>query len=234
MPDPTKAGLLRALGRVVRGLSMLFWGLGMTALVYVKMVQTETAETPAVEDFSPLTFAAALFLSALLWFGLDHLRDFQRQERIWQRALNRAQIFAVVDAGLAPFLFWWHQFPAVPLYAACAGLLLISSLLLLLQINCVLQRLCAMLPDETLRAETKLFTTFNIALLLLVFAGVAAYFLLSRMTFPPYLIGHWIEAVQASGVWLVLFMILLPLAMTLALIWKIKEVIFSSLLTEER
>jgi hypothetical protein len=37
------------------------------------------------------------------------------------------------------------------------------------------------------------------------------------------------DAAAAAGIWPALFLILMPLAMTMALLWKIKEVIFSSL-----
>jgi len=229
MPDTAKAELLRALGRLVRGLSTLFWGLALTGLVGLQMVYLETAQAVWRETFSPPAFLPAFLLSPLLWHGLNQLRAFQPQERIWQRALSRAEIFAVLDAGLAPFLYWWHKFPSVPLYAACVGLLFLSSLFLLVQINCVLQRLCAMLPDETLRAETKLFTAFNISLLLAFLAGLSIYFLLTRLPVLPVWLGLWMEAAAAVGIWLALFLILMPLAMTMALLWKIKEVIFTSL-----
>jgi hypothetical protein len=229
MPDPAKAELLGALGRLVRGLSSLFWGLALTGLVYLEMVYLETAQMIWRQTFRPLAFLPALLLSPLLWHGLNQLRSFQAQERIWQRALSRAEVFAVLDAGLAPFLYWWHKFPAVPLYAACVGLLFLSSLFLLVQINCVLQRLSAMLPDETLREETKLFTAFNISLLLAFLAGLSIYLLLTRFPVLPGWLGRWMDAAEAAGIWLALFLILMPLAMTMALLWKIKEVIFSSL-----
>jgi hypothetical protein len=234
MVDPAKAGLLRALGRVVRGLSLVFWGLALTAVVYLRILQVETAEAPGLQGFVRLAFLAALVVSALIWAGLEQLHAFQSQERIWRRALHRAQFLAVADTGLAPFLFWWHRFPNVPLFAWSIALLFLSSLGLLLQINGVLQRLSAMLPDETLRAETRLFTTFNISFLLLVLAGLAGFFLLSRVAYPPDIVQRGLEVLRAAGVWLALFMVLLPLAMTLALVWKIKEVIFTSLLTAER
>jgi hypothetical protein len=236
MHEIAKAELLRTLGGLVRGLSTLFWGLGLTGLVCLGTVYLETAQTFWRETSAALAFAPALLPSPLLWHGLRRLRSFQAQERIWQRALNRAEILAVLDAGLAPFLFWWHRFPAVPLYQACVGLLFVSSLFLLIQINWVLQRLSAMLPDETLRAETKLFTGFNTSLLLAFLAGLSAYFVLTLL--PPSLLpvwmDRWMEAATAAGVWLALFLMLMPLAMTMALLWKIKEVIFSSLTNAER
>jgi len=234
MPDAAKAELLRALGRLVRGLSTLFWGLALTGLVYLETVYLETAPAIWRQNLSLLPFLPAILLSPLLWHGLSHLRPFQAQERIWQRALSRAEIFAVLDAGLAPFLYWWHQFPAVPLYSACVALLFLSSLFLLVQINCVLQRLAAMLPDETLRAETKLFTAFNISLLLVFLSVLSIYFLLTRLPGLPGWLDRWMDAAAAAGIWLALFIILMPLAMTMALLWKIKEVIFASLTAADR
>ena len=232
MPEAAKAELLCALGRLVRGLSTLFWGLGLTGMVYLEMVYLETAQVFWRQTYRPSVFLPAFLVSPLLWHGLNQLRAFQAQERIWQRALSRAEILAVLDAGLAPFLYWWHKFPAVPLYAACVGLLFFSSLFLLVQINCVLQRLCAMLPGETLRAETKLFTAFNISLPRRLSGRPVGLFPLDS-TSPPFPAGsaNWMDAADAAGIWLALFLILMPLAMTLALLWKIKEVIFSSLTT---
>jgi hypothetical protein len=228
MPEAAKAELLRALGRLVRGLSALFWGLALTGLVCLEMVYLETAQMLSRQTFRLSAFLPAFLISPLLWHGLNQLRAFQAQERIWQRALSRAEILAVLDAGLAPFLYWWHKFPSVPLYAVCVGLLFLSGLFLLVQINCVLQRLCAMLPDETLRAETKLFTAFNLSLLAALLAGLLLYFLLTRLPALPAWLALWMDAAGAAGIWLALFLILMPLAMTMALLWKTKEVILDS------
>jgi len=229
MPEAAKAELLRGLGRLLRGLATLFWGLGVTGFVYLEMVYLETAPTVWRDTFSPWAFAPALFLSLLLWHGLNQMRAFQPQERIWQRALSRAEIFAVLDAGLAPFLYWWYKFPSVPLFSACTSLLLLGSVFLLLQINCVLQRLCAMLPDLTLRSETRLFTRFNISLLVVFLMGLGLYLVLTRVAYRPEWLDGWMNSAVGAGIWLALFLLLMPLAMTMALLWKIKEVIFGSL-----
>jgi hypothetical protein len=231
MPDPAKAELLRALGRLVRGLSTVFWALGITALVYLEMARAQTTETVWLDAVGRFAFAPALLVSAMLWFGLNQMHHFQPQERIWRRALDRAQALAVTDVGLSPFLFWWHRFPAVPLFQAATGLLFLSSLFLLVQLNNVLRRLCAMLPDETLRSETKLFTTFNISFILTLLAALAAYFFLSKVPNLPAFVWQWLQATRGGGMWIVLFLVLLPLAMTMALVWKIREIIFAGLLT---
>src|ERR1700691_4033144 len=143
--DAAKADLMRALGRLVRGLSTLFWTIPLTLAADV-----ETARTDWLDSLGALSFAPALVLSGLLWYGLRQMRDFQPQERVWQLALHRAGIFAIVNTGLAPFLFWWHRLPSVHFYSVCVNLLAAMGFVFLIQVNQVLRRLAAMLPDEML------------------------------------------------------------------------------------
>ncbi len=229
MLDAPKAELLRSLGRMVRGLSALFWGLPLTLIAYV-----QTARTNWLNFLDGFGFVPAVLLSLVLCGALFQMRQFQKQERIWQTALHRAEVFALVNLGLAPFLFWWHRLPFVPLYGACLALLAVSSLLFLIQINRVLQRLTAMLPDEMLRSETRLFSSLNITILGTVLALIGLYFGLQELKAMPHICQQWLNVASSEGLWVTLFLVLMPLAMTMAMIWKIKEVIFSSVFNAEK
>jgi hypothetical protein len=101
-------------------------------------------------------------------------------------------------------------------------------------VNQVLRRLCAMLPDEALREETKMFTTVNTTLFTAAFVSLAAYLALDHLHLLPAAIGRIIVGDNPRGLWLILFMNLMPLAMTLAILWRIKEVIFTSIFEAER
>jgi hypothetical protein len=223
-----KAQVLRSLGKLLRGLSTLFWTLPLMLIVYV-----ETAKTDWLQTFGSWAMIPAAVISAVLWWSLAQLRQFQTQERIWTQAIDRAEIFAILNLGLSPFLYWWHQMPLVTLYQSCAALLALSSILLILQLNRVLERLAAMLPDETLRAETKLFTRFNTVLLALSLATVALFFGLEQMYTLPEWVDRALDFLAEHGPWMMLFVILVPLAMTMALIWKTKELIFTSVFNAE-
>jgi hypothetical protein len=227
--DAAKADLMRALGRLARGLSTLFWCLP-PALV----AQMETARTDWAGFLGPMAFLPTLFLTAMLWHGLRQLRDFQKQERIWQQAVDRAEFLAIVNTGLSPFVFWWHRFPMVPFYVVCVDFLAVFGLLFLLQTNRVLLRLSAMLPNEMLRQEARTFTEINTWMLLIVLAGFSLDRILRAAPGPARFLDHFPFAVQETAVWLALFFALMPLAMTLALLWKIKEAIFTSLFETER
>jgi hypothetical protein len=119
----------------------------------------------------------------------------------------------------------------------------LSGLLFLLLLNPTLLRLALMLPDETLRVETRLFTGLNRYLLVATIVLVATYFVVNEY-FPialqrsfdlllrlnPFVqsTGTVAALLDRGAIWLLLFFVLLPVAMTMALIWKIKEVILSS------
>jgi len=224
-----KAQVLRSLGKLVRGLSTLFWSMPLMLVAYV-----QTAKTDWLESFHAFAFVPAVIVSIAIWWSLTQLRYFQPQERIWRQAVDRAEIFAIINIGLSPFLYWWREMPFVPLYFACVSLLALSCVLLIIQLNRVLERLAAMLPDETLRGETKLFARFNHWLLLGLLAAVAIYFGLQQIYTLPGWMDSALDFLTEHGTWIVLFVILIPLAMTMALVWKTKELIFASVFNAER
>jgi hypothetical protein len=215
--------LLRALGKLVRGLSALFWGLPITLLICVRTALSDRLRH--IEIFPPI------LAMCLLYYGLLLLGDFQKQERVWRSALDRAKFVAVVNISLAPFIYWWNQIPSVTFYTFALYALMLSGLVFVFNLNHVLQRLAAMLPDETLRMETRLFGAMNLNLLCSILALVAIYAILQQINSLPVFLIQFLRILDVSRNWLLVFMILLPIAMTMTLIWKAKEVIFASVFT---
>jgi hypothetical protein len=217
---PPNPQLLRSLGKLARGLSALFWGLPAALLI--------GAETARAEWLKPLGFLPALAVNALLVYGLWQMADFQRQERPWRHALDRAQLLALVILGLCPFIYWHNKLPDQVFFADAVLVLELAAVLFLFNLNLVLRRLGAMLPDETLRSETRQFTAFNrwLLVLLVFFAIVVA--TLVQLPHPSPSVGKALVWISRVSNLLLIFFILLPLAMTMALIWKTKEVILDA------
>src|SRR5215471_14504603 len=160
MPDPApKSELLRSLGRLVRGLSALFWGLPLSLIVCFYSARTEGLRSLGV--------VPPLVATGLLVFGLWQLGDFQKQERVWRTALDRARILSLINFGLSPFLYFSYRVPSNLFFLAMVILMTLSAVVFVAALNLVLQRLGAMLPDETLRSETRQFTLLNLNLLAL-------------------------------------------------------------------
>lgn len=221
MDDPApNAELLRSLGRLARGLSALFWGLPATLVI--------CAETAKADWLKPLGLLPALAGTGLLLYGLWQMSAFQKQERPWRNALDRAKLLGLVNFGLSPFLYWQNKMPGQPFFGAAVLVLVLSGLLFLFNVNSVLKQLGAMLPDETLRHETRLFTALNRWLLVgLLILGVVFIIFLHSPQWRQAL-GGYSDWVERLGFWSLTFIALLPLAMTMALLWKTKEVILDS------
>jgi len=213
--------LLRSLGKLARGLSALFWGLPAWLII--------SAETVKADALGPAGIIPALVVNLLLLYGLAQLGNFQKNERPWRNALDRVKLFGLINLGLCPFLFWFSRMPDQPFFRNSIFALVLSALLFLFNLNIVLRQLGAMLPDETLRQETRQFTVLNRWLLVawLVFliatAVVPQAVNFSARFSPQFLL--WLQHVSTT---LLLCLGLSPIAITMALVWKTKEVIFDS------
>jgi hypothetical protein len=236
MPEADRnAVLLASLRRLVRGLASLFWGLPIALVV---SVQTFVGRG---EWLKPLGFAPVVLVMLLLCYGTHLLGKFQTQERIWMNALERARLVALVNVGLSPFLFFWSRLPANTFFLVTVEVFFLTLLAFLYLLNAVLARLAAMLPDETLRGETKVFTRLNQTILLIIIPTLPFYFILRGTSKLPRVVVEVMLFFERSGpmfeLMVVMFFILLPVAMTMALLWKTKEVImtgvFSSLGSEQ-
>jgi hypothetical protein len=212
--------LLRSLGKLARGLSALFWGLPAALLI--------GAETARADWLKPLGFLPALAVNALLVYGLWQMGDFQKQERPWRHALDRAQLLALVILGLSPFIYWHNKIPEETFFSASVAVLQLAGVLFLFNLNLVLKRLGAMLPDETLRSETRQFTTLNRWLLVALLFFAIGFTGLMQFPHPAPSVGRALVWLNRVSDLLLIFFILLPLAMTMALIWKTKEVILDA------
>lgn len=221
MSDPApNAGLLRSLGKLARGLSALFWGLPAALIVSVRAAKTDW--------LPPWMFVPVIVLHALLLFGLWQMGAFQKQERPWVAALDRAKLLGLVDLGLSPFLYWSNRVPGEEFFSIAVLVLGASSLLFLFNLNVVLEHLGAMLPDETLRQETRQFTAVNRGLLLALLLLSVGYFCFLRLPNLPMNLRLVAYLLENYSLYAMVFLVLLPLAMTMALIWKTKEVILDS------
>jgi hypothetical protein len=215
----------------VRGLSALFWGLPIALIICVW-----TANPRWWHSFGAIP---PLVATGLLVFGLWQLGGFQRQERVWRAALDRARILSLINFGLSPFLYWRGQFPDNRFFTSALIALTVSAVFFVGSLNLVLQRLGAMLPDEALRLEIKQFTALNLKLLFATLICGTIYYMFQFAQKMPIWLEKLLVDIDRSGFGFVLVVlplalfILLPLAMTMALLWKTKEVILDNVFSAE-
>ena len=234
VPVAANPELLRSLGRLVRGLSALFWGIPVAMIVCV--------QTARADWLRPLGILPPLLATFILYHGLGLFGSFQKQERVWQTALERTRVLALILFALSPFLYWWSRIPNDLFYGIILNLLIVTALMFLYSLNPLLRRLVAMLPDETLRHETRAFTSWNVTLLIVALVMMAAFFALNR--FDPlwqmnllHALSRLLPSAYAQVLpdlldrlilCLGLLFVLVPVSTTMALLWKTKEVILHS------
>lgn len=222
-PNPE---LLHSLRRLARGLLCLFWGLPFTLLVCARGVQTDL--------LGRMGIVPPLLATGLLLFGTWQLGSFQRQERVWVAAHGRAQLLAIFIVGLSPFLYWYNQVPGNRYFESAALLFNFGGLIFLIMVNKMLERLGAMLPDETLRAETKLFTAVNRWLVMIAVALMVLFYYAIRSRGIVTQFAGILDVVAQNRSLFIMPFILIALAMTMALLWKTKEVILGSVFGGQR
>lgn len=204
---------------VMRGLSAVFWGLPFALVAFARHF---LALLPSVYDLVLPPLAAAL-----VFVGLQRLTYFQRQERPWQSSLLATQIVALLTLGLAPFLYLWSRMPDIEFFARAVLLLLAVSLLFLVSVTRMLSRLAAMLPDDTVRSDARLFHSLaTYVVLILGSVGVVLYYRMSPLPLTEFLslpqqpLGFGRQAT-------LLLLVLVPVAMTMSVTWKLKEVVMA-------
>jgi len=233
MPDAPNADLLRSLGKLIRGLSALFWGLPIALIVFVWIAFSQWLKS--------FCWIPPLISTGLLLYGLWQLAGFQKQERVWRRALDAASLLGIINLGLSPFLYFSSRI-SNPFFTIVVDVLALCALLFLASLNLVLKRLGAMLPDEALRLETNQFTSLNLNLLIVIVLLSALYFLLhlfpstteNILQMVPFWLSKLLNNLIGLSPFILVLLVLLPLAMTMALLWKTKEVILDSVFGASR
>lgn len=205
---------------VLRGLSALFWGLPLALLAFARHF---LALIPTLYDLVLPTVASGLVL-----FGLVRMAPYQRGERVWQSALLISQMLALLVVGLSPFLFLWSRMPSVDFFARAVAVLLGVALVFLVALMGSLERLAAMMPDDTVRGDARLFRGLT-AYVVLVLAGVSV--TLYWRIAPGHLSEFLEIPKQPLGLGrqaILLLLILVPVAMAMAVTWKLKEVVLAA------
>lgn len=220
-PPANKTELLVSLRHLLRGLTALFWGLPFALLVCIPSEITRWLK--------PMNVVPSLLATGVLLFGVVEMARFRPQERLWQLALDRAKIFATVNLGLSPFIFYLTRLPGELYYRQMMWVMGGASLLYLFNVNRSLKYLALMLPDQTLREDTALFTSMNHGLMITLLALVGAYFGLRQLDDLPLSVIRFLVLLEQQSRWLLIFLVLLPVAMTMSLLWKIKEIVLTGI-----
>ena len=115
--------------------------------------------------------------------GVVQVGRFQPNLAVWQRAADRARGLGLLLVGLSPFLYWWSRRPDLVYFKIASAALILFGLLFLAQLNALLRRLTALLPDQALREETASMARLNFFILGALGALQLVLFALDRVSF---------------------------------------------------
>ena len=208
------AGIEPSLAHVVRGLGALFWGLPLS-LVF-------SAQTARTDFFGRLGFGPALFANLLLVYALWELGRCGRRTPRWQAGLFRSRFLAIMMAGLTPFLQWWKVIPGRDHFQFAVFAFLLAGLLFLGHLTMLLLRLAELLDESPLEDEARLFLGVNLPLLGAVALVACAVMAVGYSPWRPSLVVVFAPWFYRLGFG-VLVMVLLPLALNMTLVWKLKQ-----------
>ncbi len=226
--QPTQV-ILKGLGSVVRGLSSLVWTLPLALAIVVWTVSRvgSMMPSPFADLLISLGVVPGLLVSAAIWYGVWQVGRFQPGVPSWQRSADRARGLSLLLIGFSPFLYWWSRRPELLYFKISAAALILFGLLFLAQLNALLRRLTAMLPDQALREETAAMAKMNYGILAALGLFQLVLFGLDRVSFDAAADFVARQYLWLARLLLLLFMVM-PLAITIAVMWKIKETILES------
>jgi hypothetical protein len=160
------------------------------------------------------------------------LGEFKKSEKSWEELLDRAKFFGIINLSLSPFIYWRLKVPEISAFSVAVWLFFVSNAFFLIIINRIIQQLTKMLPENTLREDAKTYGDLNqymlIVLLIILILGYAGngFKGLSRP------VADFLFLISSYYQWILTFVIVVPLAITMALLWKTKEVILTGVFIE--
>lgn len=211
----------RSLSQLVRGLSILFWGIPFTLVICVRISVKDKFELQPLDFWLPIVSAGALLVS------LSYLSQFRKSESIWIETIDRARFFAIINLFLSPFIYWRLKIVDVPVFSVAVGMFFLSGIIFLLMINRVIQQLSLMLPENSLREDAKIYGDMNQYVLIILSAVLLLNYASVQLGDKIRILPSQVWFAARISQWVISFIIVAPVAMTMTLLWKTREVILS-------
>ncbi len=221
--DPVVRGLTcepSDLVSLAQGLSCWLWGIPTAVLLSVRRLPFEWE--------MPFHFPLFVFPYLLVLVGTAKLLRVRSPGERWHAEIRKAFHLCLAVMLLAPFLYWWRYGPGSLYITVNLWILIFAGIAFLAQVNRVIHTLGAYLGDPALAAEAELFR-----LLVWVLLGLPVAVSIVRIVFGAVRSGENVADFFASSVTVVppwaLGILLVPLSISLALVWRAKDIVLGNL-----
>ncbi len=197
------------------GFTRLWWSIPIGLLLFSGALEFRI--------FDLLRLPSYVIAVGLYCWGLVILLRASPPTARWRRLIRVSFVLALLLLYFAPFLYWWQWRPASDHFAVNIFAMLFTISFLLWTLNQLVEEIAYFLHDGVFLAEARL-CRWSVALFM--FAPLMAYFIhgvwnATRYGLP---LGQYIDAVRflPFAHW-ILAMFILPLTLTLTMVWKVKS-----------
>jgi hypothetical protein len=221
---------------LLRGLNALLVGLPLAVLVcvpgavgdWIRLFIIVVLDGSVLPGMWLLALLPTLGSIGLLVYAVWQLGQFRPEVGEWQADLHHSRLFVLVCLGLAPFLQWAGAETGVPpggafVFRLNVLLFILAAFVFLLHLNLLLRTLAMLLPNEVLRADTRIFAKLNPLLLLLVLGLMTVYLVVSALEPEGERLRRVLEAINVQSGRLLILLVLPSVATTLSMIWKSRQ-----------
>ena len=221
---------------LLRGLNALLVGLPLAVLVcvpgavgdWIRLFIIVVLDGSVLPGMWLLALLPTLGAIGLLVYAVWQLGRFRPDSSEWQVDLHHSRLFALICLGLVPFLQWAGAETGVPPVGAFVFrlnvlLFILAAFVFLLHLNLLLRTLATLLPNEVLRADTRIFAKLNPLLLLLVLGLMTVYLVVAALEPAGERLQRVLEAIHVQSGRLLILLVLPSVATTLSMIWKSRQ-----------
>lgn len=210
----------RDLVALAQGLSCWLWGIPAAVLLSIREMPFEWGM-----PFQVPLFAVPYLLVLVGAFKMARIRSCGDR---WRSEARRALGLCLFALYLAPFLFWWRRWPQSVYLMGNVWVLIACGIALLAQVNRLVRSLGAALGDPALAAEAELFRAVVWIVLGLPTLAAFVYVIAASFRTGEHVTLRFEAALLATPSW-GLALLLVPLSITLALVWRAKDLALSHL-----
>lgn len=199
---------------LVKGFSRVFWGLALTAVLFLSQVN--------LEFFSGFRVPAYFIGTALHCWGLMTLRNAGKVSAGWRFCLGLAILLALAQIYFSPFVYWFKKMPYVYCFVGNVGALAAAVILSLYVINMIVADFFRRESLKGERLEAQIYAGTVIVFMAVPLVVAVVFSGISAARYETMFLDELMEAVRRIPVWLYVI-VTIPYSLTLAVLWKARD-----------
>lgn len=199
---------------LVKGFSRLFWGLALTAILFLSQAKLEV--------FSGVRVPAYFLGTVVHCWGLLTLRKAGSISARWKPRLTVATLLALAEIYFSPFAYWWQTMPYISFFTFNVGALAAAVIISLYLSNIIVADFFGRLSLKGEKLEARIYAGLVIVLMAAPILAAVVFSSVSALRYQTIFLDELIEAVHAVPIWFYVIATV-PYSLTLAVLWKARD-----------